>query len=280
MPTSPDTDAADAGGGRLPPGQNFGAMNRRLDSGDLVLNTAFHAPGMQVPLHEHDNAYLCIVLEGGFELLAPRGIDCGPGSVIAHPAGHRHANRFSDQPGRCLNIHVGGAWLADRSLSQWLADFHRVGLPPGVSSLRRLSRELLAGDEAAPLAAASAAVELLAEAMRLDHPRAQPAWLRRVVERIEDDLSRVPALAELAAEAGTHPAHLSRVFRSTLGETVGDYVRRRRVEQAEQALAGPLSLAEIAAAWGFADQSHFTRLFRARFGVSPGERRRAMQASF
>jgi AraC family transcriptional regulator len=127
---------------------------------------------------------------------------------------------------------------------------------------------------------ASAAIELLADAVRADAPYGRPAWVARLVDRIEADLACTPSLSHLAAEIGLHPAHLSRVFRKTCGETLGEYVRRRRVEEAERALASDLSLAEIAAQAGFSDQAHFTRVFRRRFGVTPGARRRAMQLPF
>lgn len=267
--------------GRLDHGQNFGAMTHALASSDLVINAADHTPGMVVPRHEHANAYLCVVVAGAFALEARQVLhDCSPGSVIAHPAGHTHANRFGNQFGRCLNIHFGASWNEERSVREWLSDFRHVGVGPAAASLHRLGREMQAGDSAAPLAAASAAIELLADAMRAGAPAAQPRWLARVIDIIEADLAQAPTLGRLAAEVGSHPAHVSRVFRQTFGETVGEYVRRRRVEQAERALAGGLSLAEIAAAAGFADQAHFTRVFRKHFGMSPGARRRAMQLSF
>jgi len=100
-----------------------------------------------------------------------------------------------------------------------------------------------------------------------------------VIDRLEADLPQAPTLTELAAEVGVHPAHLSRALQ-VRGETVGEYLRRRRVEQAERALAGPRPLAEIAADAGFADQAHFTRVFRRHFGMTPAARRRAMQTRF
>jgi AraC-like DNA-binding protein len=73
---------------------------------------------------------------------------------------------------------------------------------------------------------------------------------------------------------------VSRVFRRICGETLGEYVRRRRVEEADRALSSDLSLAEIAAETGFSDQAHFTRVFRHHFGVAPGARRRTMRTPF
>lgn len=280
MPRAIDLSTLDVDAGRLPLGRNFGEMTQSLSSSGLLINVADHTPGMVVPAHEHDNAYLCVVLAGHFELQATRSHWCQPGSVIAHPQGHCHANRFGTGPGRCLNIHFGALWQDDPAVRVFMSDCRHVQLAPQTAVLQRLSREMHAADSAAPLAAASAAIELFAEAMRTEAPAAQPLWLRRAIDLIEADLSRAPTLGELAALVDIHPAHLARVFRQTFGETVGDYVRRRRIELAEQALRhGHQSLAEISAAAGFADQAHFSRVFKRHFGVTPGARRRTMQAT-
>lgn len=273
-PNAPQEPAAP-----LDAGQNFGAMTQRVSSGGLLLNAADHEPGMLVPHHEHENAYLCVVLQGGFELHASgRDHACHAGAVLAHPAGHQHSNRFLPAPGRCVNLHLGDAWFQeDRALRDWLTDFRHVALPAQHTALQRLAREMNARDNAAPLACAAAAIDLLSTAMRSPAPRAEPAWVARVIDRIEANLAEAASLTELARDCGLHPSHLARVFKQARGETVGDYVRRRRVEQAELELrGGELPLAEIAANAGFADQAHFTRVFRAHFGVAPGARRRAL----
>lgn len=266
---------------RLDLGQNFGAMTHTIRGNDLLVNAADHTPGMIVPHHVHSNAYLCIVVAGSFELNARRSEDCNAGSVIAHPEGHAHGNRFSAHPGRCVNIHFGPTWLQQRAVNDWLADYRHTHLGPVAPSLRRLAHEMSARDEAASLAVASAAIELLAEAMRADAAPASPHWMSRIIDIVESDLAHAPTLALLAREVGAHPAHVARAFKQAHGETIGEYVRRRRVEEAARALADPrLSLADIAAAAGFADQAHFSRVFKRHFGVSPGARRRGMQLSF
>jgi AraC family transcriptional regulator len=99
--------------------------------------------------------------------------------------------------------------------------------------------------------------------------------MQRVVDAIEDDLARTPSLDALARIAGMHASHLSRSFRKTFGESVGGYLRRRRLEAADALLMrAESSLAEIAAAAGFCDQAHFTRAYARHFGLTPGQRRR------
>jgi len=261
-------------------GQNFGSITTAIVSGDLCINAADHAPGMVVPRHEHANAYLCIVMAGCLEVRARQAVQCPAGSVIAYPAGLAHSNRFSDQPGRCINVHLGPTWIGEPWIRNWLSDCRHLQIGAERRSLRVLARELDARDDAAPLAAASAAIALLADVMRASISASRPAWLARIVEIIEADLAHAPGLGRLAAEVAAHPAHVARSFRRAYGETIGAYVRRRRVEEADRELtAGNRSLAEIAAAAGFSDQAHFTRIFRGHFGVPPGARRRSSRSN-
>jgi AraC family transcriptional regulator len=83
-------------------------------------------------------------------------------------------------------------------------------------------------------------------------------------------------LQQVATEAGVHPAHLARVFRRHHRCTIGSYLRRLRLDAAcRQLVSGERPLADIALAAGFADQSHFSRLFRAATGVTPTHYRRS-----
>jgi AraC family transcriptional regulator len=71
-----------------------------------------------------------------------------------------------------------------------------------------------------------------------------------------------------------HPTHLARAFRARHGVSVGEYGRRVRVAWASAELAASdRPLAMIAAQAGFADQGHFTRLFRRYVGTTPSRYR-------
>ncbi|QQS39662.1 MAG: helix-turn-helix transcriptional regulator [Acidobacteriota bacterium] len=90
-----------------------------------------------------------------------------------------------------------------------------------------------------------------------------PPWLEDVVEFVHENYSSRLTLARIAKVAGVHPVHLSRVFRIHRGSTIAEYIRHLRIKRAQELLANPeLTLAQIAIETGFADQSHFTRLFK------------------
>jgi AraC family transcriptional regulator len=78
----------------------------------------------------------------------------------------------------------------------------------------------------------------------------------------------------MAAAAGVHPVHLAREFRRFERCTVGEYIRRLRIERACNELSNSNdSIAAIASGTGFYDQSHFGRIFKRVVGMTPIEYR-------
>ena len=94
--------------------------------------------------------------------------------------------------------------------------------------------------------------------------------LARVVDHVEAHLERPMTTEELAGVAHVSLFHFSRAFKAAAGLSPHAYVTARRVERARRMLAGPLPLAEVAFACGFASQSHFGSVFRRHTGLTPG----------
>jgi AraC family transcriptional regulator len=91
-----------------------------------------------------------------------------------------------------------------------------------------------------------------------------------IQERFADDI----ALADIAAAARVSPYHLARVFKQATGMSPHQYLIQVRVNNARALLmagAGKRSVADVAEAVGFADQSHLTRHMKRLLGVTPGE---------
>jgi AraC family transcriptional regulator len=95
--------------------------------------------------------------------------------------------------------------------------------------------------------------------------------IHRVTAHIDRHLDEPLDLESLAAVANFSAFHFHRLFRAWTGETLGDYLRRRRVETgALRLVTQPRStVLEVALAVGFGSGEAFARAFRQRFGVSP-----------
>src|SRR4051794_28701239 len=103
-----------------------------------------------------------------------------------------------------------------------------------------------------------------------------PWQVKRACERLDSDLSGKFTLQEIAAELGLSVSLFSRAFRPSVGLPPHQWLLRQRVSAAKQLMTvRELPLSEIAISAGFANQSHFTRVFSAHVGVSPGAWRRA-----
>ncbi len=94
--------------------------------------------------------------------------------------------------------------------------------------------------------------------------------LKRVLGYIEDHIAGDLSVAELAGVAGLSISHFGASFRACVGQSVHQYVTRRRVDRAQTLLREPgRSIHEIANATGFAHGSHLAWHMRRLMGISP-----------
>lgn len=95
-------------------------------------------------------------------------------------------------------------------------------------------------------------------------------WLKEARALLDQYFFDPWSLSSLADAVGVHRAHLAREFHRAYGCSVGEYLRQRRLEYACRELAtSGASVNEIAAAAGFSDQSHLTKVFKRFLGVTP-----------
>jgi len=105
------------------------------------------------------------------------------------------------------------------------------------------------------------------------------AWQeRRAKELISANLEGNLSTGDLARECSLSAGHFARAFRRSTGLSPHQWLLQCRIDKAHGLLCdGRLSLAEIASACGFADQSHFTKAYARQRGISPGAWRRQQE---
>ncbi|WP_431099339.1 helix-turn-helix domain-containing protein [Polaromonas aquatica] len=103
--------------------------------------------------------------------------------------------------------------------------------------------------------------------------------LHRARDHLAADLLAPPTLTELAHAAGLSKFQLLRRFEKAFGLTPHAWLLQQRAERARSLIRSGAGLAQTAAACGFADQSHMTRLFARQFGFTPGAWQQAMGKS-
>ncbi|MDR5855043.1 AraC family transcriptional regulator [Caballeronia sp. LZ062] len=240
--------------------------------------------------HWHD-AYTVPVIEAGAECYDYRGAHhvAEAGSVPVINPGEVHTGARAVDSGwryrvfylpvpfveglACeLSPHAPSPWFAadiirDDDLARRLLRAHRA--------LESLTSDAARAD---PLAAETALVDavmtLLARHARerpsCAPPAADAVRVATMKSRLADDLLEPVTLAELARTVGLSTFHAARLFTRETGLAPHAWRNQLRIARALPALRAGASVAHVAAASGFTDQSHFTRHFKRAFGVAPG----------
>jgi AraC family transcriptional regulator len=267
---------------RLSAGTFYGQTQKRCEVAGFTFVESVYTPESQLhlPLHTHENAFFYLVIEGVCEETYERRTrTVCPSTLVFHPAGEPHGNRWRDAGGRAFHIDISQARaMAIREyapIQSSPAEF-RSGVAPWLAGL--LYREYQRLENVSLLAMEGLALEILAESSRYRVPsteRTPPRWLLQARDLLHTRYTENLSLGEIAVEVGVHPVHFARVFRCHFGCTPGDYLRKLRVESACRQLSScDMPLIEIALSAGFADQSHFTKSFRRLMRMTPGEFRR------
>lgn len=250
--------------------------------GGLAIHEGSFEAGVDIPVHVHDVPVISLVLRGvASEQISAGTQDIEPQDLILTPAFAPHGYRFRES-GRWVNMQFSDEWLAR------LSDGHRLAFQTSriirsnaaVAWANRVHLEIHEHDQVSTLAIDGAMMLMMAELVRatIDGAKARPRWLRRVEDALDASIASPPSVEELAALAGVHPTHLLRTFRRYQGATISNYVRQRRIQRARVEVAqAKRPLAMIALDAGFADQSHFTRVFKQTFGETPGQYARALK---
>ncbi|HEX8139232.1 MAG TPA: AraC family transcriptional regulator [Pyrinomonadaceae bacterium] len=251
----------------------------------FVLTEADYRPSLNLSKHIHDHAVISITLSGSYtELLGRRPQECKPYSVLLKAAGDDHSDSYGSTGARCLIIKVEPKRLeAMRSFSRVLEHSLHVRDAFMASLSLRLYREFKLMDDASVLSIEGLILEVLGHSTRPSSPPLssglRPHWLRKAEAMIRESAAEPLSLLSVAVAVGVHPSHLARTFRKFYGCTVGDYLRHARIERAVAELAHEnKSLADVALAAGFYDQSHFTRAFKTHLGTTPKRYRAALRS--
>jgi len=228
----------------------------------------------------HEQFGIGVVERGGQLSHSGRGqVEAGPGDVITVNPGEVHDGTPIGDAGRSWRI----LYFDPAALAQAAADAQEGGsgsfeiTRPVLSDVRasNLVRRLFAAatSSGAPMRSEELLLATLA-AIGTGRRAADAHALHKEVAlartAIDDDPAAERTLADLAEVSGLGRFQLLRGFARATGLTPHAYIVQRRVELARRLISGGLTLAEAAATSGFSDQSHMTRAFAARFGVTPG----------
>jgi AraC family transcriptional regulator len=239
-----------------------------------------------LPMHSHPLARVCLTMEGGFrESIGGTECDCGPGTVLLRPPQAPHRDHFGGAPVRNVLVEIEPGRFDDcRSAfdAPFVPTLLRGSLLDGIPE--RIDRELRTPDASSDVCIEGLILQLMVSASRLLTALKTPPVPGLVVdaiESIEKSFRRKVSLSGLAEQLGVLPTRLAQQFKRYKGCSVGEFVRRRRVEFAAALLReGQLAISRVAVEAGFCDQAHLTREFKTAFGMTPLKFRRRNAEDF
>lgn len=257
---------------------------RTVELEGYILTETVPPSSLKLPSHFHSHTNIAFALKGSFrETVGKIPQVCGPHDLIIRPAGEPHSTEYGCEDVRSLIIEVKPQRLTMiQQVSQVLDRVAHIrgGWMPALAM--RIYTEFQIMDSASPLAIEALTLEMLARITRLGQVgqiSSAPRWLHQAKELLQEQFSQQLSLSSVAEFVGVHPAHLAKVFRKHCQCTVGEYVRRLRLEYAVRELThSSKPLAEIALLAGFYDQSHFNREFKLHNGMTPAQFRKVIRA--
>ncbi|MBV8331409.1 MAG: helix-turn-helix transcriptional regulator [Candidatus Eremiobacteraeota bacterium] len=244
------------------------ALAARIAGSYRVRRTAY-VPECSLGVHAHAEHRIVLTLGAPFDSsYGRRAFSVDRWRAIFRPAGSEHADAYLE-PTACVSVALPAAGDAAVTI---VADDEFPALA------RRLSHELDATDSAAALATESLCAAIAGRFGSRQRFDVRPRWIARVRERLEEQLARPPSLTALARDVERDVSHVATTFRRSYGKTIGEFVRDARLWRCLRSLEDrSASLSEVALQAGFADQSHFGRYFKRRFGMTPGAYRARWQ---
>lgn len=229
--------------------------------------------------HTHDQFGIGVIFAGAQTSASGRGqVEAGAGDIITVNPGEVHDGSPIGIHGRYwkmlyLDPEVVAAAAGDIKGDRRDPEFRHPVLtdPSSAKAFVVLYAGLMEGKTLAGLAAESLLFELVERLMvEKRRPPVTTSSIARAKMMLDDAPAKDRTLDDLAREAGLGKFQLLRGFAKVTGLTPHAYLMQRRTDMARRMIRQGTSLADAAFSSGFADQSHMTRMFASKYGVTPG----------
>ncbi|WP_163409853.1 helix-turn-helix domain-containing protein [Flavobacterium ajazii] len=262
----------------LSKGQFFGETNRRINFNGLTLTDTEYTHE-KVDWHYHENPYFTFILQGNvLEGNRKEIYHCSAGSLLFHNWDDAHYNIKPPGFTRGFQIEIEQKWLSQWGLDTYdLQGSFAIKNPDVKLIFYKLFRESLLQENTCQLATESLLLGAFDNLKSQNKIQTGPApfWVNSLRELLHEETHKNLSLSYLSELFDLHPVHLSRYFPKFFGCSLGEYLRKIKVEKSLALLSHHnKSLVEIALDAGFSDQSHFNRCFKENIGLTPLEYRK------
>ena len=241
-----------------------------------LTETEYNGPVFQ-GWHTHENPHISLFLKGGTVEKRESGTtEILPGRLRFYHSDEAHQNTKTRFPSRNLNLELNVSFLQKHGINESQVsriieqdnDAHIIML--------RIQRECYITDDLSGDSIEMVVANWINSASRMNHVN-RPTWVKTVCELLNDSWDKTVTLKDLAKVANVSRITISKYFPRYFNCTLGEYVRKLRIRHALNCiLTTNFTFSQIAYECGFADQSHFTRVFKLQTGFSPIQYRKLL----
>ena len=256
----------------LTKGKYYGTRDSEVNINGIVLSEyKYHT--QRTDWHYHENPYFMYVMEGNlFDISKKQKIGCASGSFIFHNWQEPHFNEKHTSNARGFHIEFERQWFAEKKLDIELWEGSQSLENPFVHQLLgKIYLEFKRQDKFTSISVELLLLQLneFISNQKFPQNKKEPSWIKPLKDLLHNSTENL-SLKFLSEKLGVHPVHLSRAIPKYLSVNLGEYLRQLKLKKALHHLLNPkLSLTEIAYDCDFSDQSHFTRTFKAAYGMTP-----------
>ncbi len=261
---------------KLYKGNYSGEINKWYsDSSTLMSTVQYHPENKSIGMHYHENSHICMLLQGeDIEKRNGSSYLRSSGDVFFYPSGQVHGTISQKCYTKNFIVEFESVFLKKYELLESQIETSLSKNKNVKFQLLRLFSELEHTSDCNSLTIETLLLELLLP--RIEHIKDNsPRWNKHVLEILSDKWNQTVSLKELSMAVQIHPVAISKYFSIYNNCTIGEYIRKIRIEKSIPMLKNSnMKLGEIAYYCGFADQSHFIRSFKKLTGFLPLELRK------
>lgn len=256
----------------LSKGKYMGKVAKKLNVGGNIFSTTYYFENNEnCDWHYHENPHISFIFEGEdySESIYSSSNKSFENGVTFYHAGEKHRWVKQGPFSKSANIELGSGFYNKNNLSESQLNAAITRSIDTKFLMLKIQQEILLNDQTSSTCIQTLLFELVSQSNKT-FGNATPKWVSRLDEILDDRWNENLSLKELSIETGVHPITISKHFRKYFSCTLGEYLRKLKVNKSISLIKNSdLTLTDIAFQCGFSDQSHFTRTFKSYVGFLP-----------
>lgn len=254
---------------KLNKGKYSGKVQNLKEYAGFITSKTTYVDNYNSEFHYHENPHLSFILQGGnYEHKKSQKSVKNIGDVLFYHSGELHKTIPTNEFTKNLNLEIDNNFLKENFISEIeLKNVIKNSLNSRLFMLKVYS-ELQYNDTISETAIQTILLDFVKNHKIDNHKTIK--WMNELNDILNDEWNKNHSLSELSQCLNVHPVTISKNFNKHFGSTYGDYVRKLRIDRSLTLIKNTNhSLTEIAFLCGFADQSHFIRVFKNHTGLNP-----------